>query len=151
MLFRFSRTSHAQSTTADSVTIDVPAGRYLFLHNLTVVGMASAAAAGAEIGVYRVTTLGSGGTPTTIVLKPVDPNGAAAPSGFTAKFGYTTQPVIEADPLWRGGYQPLGGKDRYSSMLGNALGFWASTAYQVSIRGIVGTPNIMLDCDLEIL
>jgi len=150
-LFRFSRASHAQSTTADSVTIDVPAGRFLLVHSLEVTGMASAAAAGAEIGIYRVTTVGSAGTPTTVTLKPVDPNGAAAPAGLTAKFGYTTQPVVEADPLWRGQYQPLGGKARYSSMLGGALAFWAAAAYQVSIRGISGTPNIGIDGELEIL
>jgi len=149
-LFRFSRASHAQSITADSVTIDVPAGRFLLLHSLEVTGMASAAAAGAELGIYRVTTLGSTGTPTTIVLKPVDPNGAAAPAGLTAKFGYTTQPVVEADPVWRGLYQPLGGKARYSSMLGGALEFWSAVAYQISIRGISGTPNIGFDGELEI-
>ena len=149
-LFRFSRGSHAQSTSADSVTIDVPAGRFLLLHSLEVTGMASAAAAGAEIGIYRVTTVGSGGTPTTVTLKPVDPNGAAAPSGFTAKFGYTTQPVLEADPMWRGLYQPLGGKARYSSMLGGALEFWSASAYQIAIRGISGTPNIGIDGEMEI-
>lgn len=149
-LFRFSRTSHTQSITADSVTIDVPAGRFVVFHSAVVSGMASAAAAGAEIGIYRVTTVGSGGTPTTVVLKQVDPNGAAAPSGFSAKFGFTTQPVLEADPIWRGAYQPLGGKDRYSSMLNNALEFWSASAYQIAIRGIVGTPSIALDCELEI-
>lgn len=149
-LFRLSRGSHAQSTSADSVTIDVPAGRFLLLHSLEVAGMASAAAAGAEIGIFKVTTLGSGGTPTTIALKNVDPNGSAAPSGFTAKFGYTTQPVLEADPMWRGLYQPLGGKARYSSMLGGALEFWSSVAYQIAIRGISGTPNIGIDGEMEI-
>lgn len=149
-LFRFSRASHAQSTTADSVTIDVPAGRFVVFHALSVAGMASAAAAGAEIGIYRVTTVGSGGTPTTIALKNTDPNGSAAPSGFTAKFGYTTQPVLEADPLWRGLYQPLGGRDRYTSMLNNALEFWSASAYQIAIRGISGTPNIGIDGELEI-
>lgn len=149
-LFRFSRASHAQSTTADSGTIDVPAGRLVVFHFLEVAGMASAAAAGAEIGIFKVTTLGSGGTPTTITLKNTDPNGSAAPSGFTVKFGYTTQPVLEADPMWRGLYQPLGGKARYSSMLGGALEFWSASAYQIAIRGISGAPNIGIDGELEI-
>lgn len=143
-LYTLSRTSHAQSTTADSITLDVPAGRKLELIRLCVTGMASAAAAGAEIGVYRVTTVGSGGTPTSLTIKLGDPNGAAVPAGLTAKFGYGTQPTIEADPVVRLAYQPLGGKGRFAVQT-EEVSFWSASAYQVSVRGISGTPNVAID------
>lgn len=150
-LFRVSRGAHAQSVSADSITLDVPAGRVLFVHQAEITGMASAVAAGAEIGLFRVSTLGSGGTPTSLVVKPVNPNDSV-PSGLTAKYGYGTQPVVEADPVWRGGYQPLGGKARYTALPGGALMFWSSSAYQVSLRGISGTPSIQVDAlEIEIL
>lgn len=145
--YRITRGAHAQSTTADSATIDVPAGRLLIVNNISVVGMASALAAGAEIGLFRTTANGSGGTPTSITIKPVDPNGASVPSGFTAKFGYTTQPTVETDPLWRGNFQPAGGR---AAPPATPLIFWSATAYQVSLRGISGTPNVAFDMDVEL-
>jgi hypothetical protein len=150
-LYRFSRASHAQSTTADSFTMDVPAGRVVFWHLFELTGMDSAAASGAGFGIFRVTSVGSGGSPTTITLKNVNPNGAAAPAGFTTKFGYTTPPTIEADPVWRGNYQPLGGKAKYMALPGQALQFWSGSAYQISGRGIAGTGNIAFDAEVELL
>lgn len=151
-LWKVSRGSHALSTSADSITIDVPAGRTLRVLGGKSVGMASATAAGAEVGVFMVTTNGSGGSPTSLTLKPVDanPDGTSVPTGFTAKFGYTTQPTIEADPKIRLGFQPLGGQDRETPIPGAECEFWKSTAYQVSVRGISGTPNALLELTLEL-
>lgn len=143
------RGTHTLSTSADSITIDVPAGRYFFLHRAKVVGMASALAAGSEIGIYRVTTVGSGGTPTELNWRNIDPSGAAAPAGFLARHGYTTQPVL-GDLLKRLYIQPAGGKDEWIAF-GAPLAFWATAAYQVSIRGLAGTPNIALDLEGELL
>lgn len=148
-LYRISRGTHAQSTTADSITIDVPAGRSLKIHQAEASGMASAAVTGAEIGIYRTTANGSGGG-TSLPIKNIDPNGVAPPSGFTAKYGYATPPTLEADPVARLSYQPLGGKGRYMALPGGALEFWSLTAYQVSIRGIVGTPNVAMEFEVEL-
>jgi hypothetical protein len=146
-LYRISRTTHGQSTSADSITIDIPAGRMLVVHQAEVTGAAAAAAAAAEIGIFRTTANGSGGTPTSLTIKNVDanPDGTGLPSGFTAKFGYSTPPTIEADPIVRMVYQPLGGKGRYMALPGGAVAFWKATAYQVSLRGIVGTPQMAVD------
>lgn len=152
-LCKISRAVHALSNAGDSITIDVPAGRMLLVHQGEYTGMASAAAAGVEAGIFRVTTLGSGGTPTNIPIKIVDPNPLGAlPAGFTAKFGYTTAPLIEADPMHRFSFQPFGGKSKYTAMPGGALAFWSATAYQVSVRGIgSGTPNVTTDLEVELL
>lgn len=149
-IWKVSRGSHALSTTADSVTFDVPAGRTFRVLQGKVVGMGSAAAAGAEVGVFRTSANGSGGSPTSLTLKNIDPNGAAAPSGFTAKYGYTTQPTLEADPMIRLGFQPLGGQDRETPIPGAECEFWASAAYQVSVRGVSGTPNALLELTVEL-
>lgn len=149
-IYTTGRGAHTLSTSNDSITIDVPAGRFFYLHRAKIVGMANALAAGAEIGIYRVATVGSAGTPTELNWRNIDPNGAAPPSGFTARFGYTTQPVL-GDLLKRLYVQPAGGKDEWIAMPGGALAFWLSTAYQVSIRGISGTPNIAIDLEGELL
>lgn len=151
-LWTVSRGSHALSTSADSMTIDVPAGRMLRVLSAKSVGMASAAVAGAELGIFMVTTNGSGGTPTSLTLKPVDanPDAVSVPTGFTVKYGYTTQPTVEADPKARLSFQPLGGQDRFVPVPGAELEFWKSTAYQVSVRGISGTPNASIELLLEL-
>lgn len=149
-LWKTHRGSHALSTSADSMTIDVPAGRTLRIIGGKVVGMASAAAAGAEVGIYRTTANGSGGSPTSLPLKNLDPNGGSAPSGFTVKHGYTTQPTVETDPVGRLGFQPFGGQDRETPVPGAEMEFWSATAYQVSIRGMSGTPNALLELTLEL-
>ena len=151
-LWRFGRGSHALSTSNDSLTINVPAGRTLRLIFGKCVGMASALVAGAEVGIYRVTTNGSGGSPTTVVPKPVDanPDGTAVPTGFSVVYGYTTQPTVEADPVARFGFQPAGGQDRETPVPGAELEFWKATAYQVSIRGMSGTPNALLEFVVEL-
>lgn len=151
-IWKVSRGAHALSTTADSITIDVPAGRTLRVLAGKVVGMASAAAAGAELGIFRVSTNGSGGTPTSLVLKPVDanPDGLSVPSGFTARYGLGTQPTVEADPVVRLAFQPLGGQDRESPIPGAEVEFWKATAHQVSIRSISGTPNAAIELTLEL-
>jgi hypothetical protein len=151
--FEIQRTRHAQSVTDDSITIDVPAGRKLKVHGVSVVGGDSAGAASAEIGVYRVTTNGSGGTPSNAVLKPLDP-AVSAPSGFTAKFGYTTQPVAEADPVIRVPFQPFGGQGAWPPVAGAPAEFWLVTAYQVSVRGInasgTDAPNVSVSLTVEL-
>lgn len=149
-IWKISRASHAQSVSLDSLTIDVPAGRTLRVLAAKAIGMASAAASGAELGVFRVTTVGSGGSPTSYTLKNIDPNGVSAPSGFTAKSGYSTQPTIESDPMIRLAIQPLGGQDRESPIPGAEVVFWSASAYQVSVRGISGTPNVVLELTLEL-
>jgi len=148
-LYRVSRTTHAQSTSADSITFDIPAGRTFKVHSGEVTGMANALAAGAEMGIFRTSANGSGGTPTSLVIKPVDPNGSV-PSGLTAKYGYGTQPTLEADPLVRMSYQPAGGKGRYPVLPGAPAEFWSLTAYQVSVRGIAGTPNCAVEIEFEV-
>lgn len=152
-LWKLSRGSHALSTSADSITINVPAGRTLKVLSGKCIGMGNALAAGAEVGVFRVSTNGSGGSPTALVLKTVDPNadGVAAPTGFSAVYGYTTQPTVEADPVIRLGFQPAGGQDREQPAPGAEVSFWKATAHQVSIRGINGTPNAMLELTLELI
>lgn len=149
-IYTTGRGTHALSTTADSITIDVPAGRFFYLHRAKAVGMANALAAGAEIGIYRVAAVGSAGTPTELNWRNIDPNGAAAPAGFTARFGYTTQPTL-GDLLKRLYLQPAGGKDEWIAMPGGALAFWSATAYQISVRGISGAPNVAIDLEGEIL
>ena len=148
-IYTTGRGAHALSITVDSITIDVPAGRPFLLHRAKAVGMANALAAGTEIGIYRVATLGSAGSPTQLNWRNIDPNGAAAPAGFTASFGYTTQPVL-GDLLKRLYLQPAGGKDEWIAF-GAPLAFWFATAYQVAIRGISGTPSVALDLEGELL
>lgn len=150
MIFRFHRGSHVLSTTLDSITFDVPAGRFTRILQLEVKGGATAIGAIAELGLFRVTTLGSGGTPTSLALKNIDPNGSASVAGLSAKHGYATQPTIEADAVWRGAFQPLGGSAKYIALPGAELAFWSLTAYQISIRSISGTPNAAIDGELEI-
>lgn len=147
-----SRGSHALSTSADSMTIDVPAGRMLRVIGAKVVGMASSAVAGAELGIFATSANGSGGTPTSLTLKPVDanPDAVSVPTGFSVKHGYSTQPTVEADPKARLSFQPLGGQDRFVPIPGAELEFWKSTAYQVSVRGISGTPNAAIELVLEL-
>lgn len=146
-IYRFSRASHAQSTTADSATLNVGAGMKARLLAVEVTGGATAAAALAEFGVFYVTTLGSGGTPTTLMLKKVDSdNTPNPPTGVSAVFGYGTQPTIEADPVVRLTYQPLGGKARYTPAPGAEVVFGSRTAAsQLSFRGISGTNNVAID------
>lgn len=152
-LWTVSRGAHALATNADSMTINVPAGRILRILGGKVIGMASAAAAGAEVGIYDVSTLGSGGSPTSLVLKPVGANadGLSVPSGFSVVYGYTTQPNLTAGPKKTLYFQPLGGQDREAPMPGAELEFWKAVAYQVSVRGISGTPNAALELTLELL
>lgn len=151
--FEIQRTRHAQSISADSITIDVPAGRKLKIHGVSAVGGDSAGAASAEIGVYRVTANGSGGSPTNLPLKALDP-AVSAPGGFTAKFGYTTPPTLEADPVIRVPYQPYGGQGAWPPVAGAPAEFWLVTAYQVSVRGIdstgTDTPNVSLSLTVEL-
>lgn len=151
--FEIQRSRHAQSVTNDSITIDVPAGRKLKVHGVSAVGGDSSGAASAEIGVYRVTTIGSGGSPSNAVLKALDP-AVSAPSGFTAKFGYTTQPVVEADPVVRVPYQPYGGQGAWPPVAGAPAEFWNVAAYQVSVRGIDSsgsdTPNVAVSLTVEL-
>lgn len=151
-LWTVSRGSHALSTSADSMTIDVPAGRMLRLLGAKIVGMASAAAAGAEVGIFMTSANGSGGTPTSLTLKPVDANADAVsvPTGFTVKYGYSTPSTLESDPKARLTFQPLGGQDRFVPVPGAELEFWKSSAYQVSVRGISGTPNAAIELVLEL-
>lgn len=148
--FEIQRARHATSTTADSLTIDVPAGRKLKVHGITVTGGDSTGATSSEVGVYRVTTNGSGGSPTSAVLKALDPN-VSAPSGFTAKYGYSTQPTVETDPTVRVAFQPYGGVGVWPPVAGAPAEFWSASAYQVSVRSVLGTPNasISMLCELE--
>lgn len=148
-IYTTGRGAHTLSITVDSITIDIPAGRHFLLHRAKAVGMASALAAGTEIGIYRVATVGSAGSPTELNWRNIDPSGAAAPAGFTARFGYTTQPVL-GDLLKRLYLQPAGGKDEWIAF-GAPLAFWLATAYQVAIRGISGTPSVALDLEGELL
>lgn len=151
--FEIQRTRHAQSTSADSITIDVPAGRKLKVHGITAMGGDSAGAPSAEIGVYRVTSNGSGGSPTDAVVKALDPN-VSVPSGFTAKFGYSSQPTVEAQPVVRVAYQPYGGVGVWPPVQGAPAEFWLATAYQVSVRGIDSTgtdaPNVTVTLLVEL-
>ncbi|WP_128003454.1 hypothetical protein [Piscinibacter defluvii] len=151
-LWTFSRGSHAQSLTVASAVINVPAGRMLRFISGSVVGMASAAVAGAEFGIYLASANGSGGSPTSITPKPVDPNadGLSVPSGFSIVYGYTTEPTLESDPKARLRFQPLGGRDWLVAVPGAELEFWKSTAYQVALRGISGTPNVAFDFTVEL-
>jgi hypothetical protein len=149
-LWRIHRGSHALATADDSITINVPAGRFLRIISAKVVGMASAAAAGAELGIFRVTTVGSGGSPTSLPVKNLDPNGASAPSGFSAVYGYTTDPTIETDAMIRLGFQPFGGQDREVAVPGAEVEFWDDVAYQVSVRSISGTPNALIELVVEL-
>jgi len=77
----------------------------------------SAGSASAEVGVFRTTANGSGGSPTSYVIKPLDPN-VSVPSGFTAKSGYTTQPTAEADPVVNAVFQPYGGTGSWPVVAG---------------------------------
>lgn len=147
--YEIQRTRHAQSTTADSITIDVPAGRKLKVHGVSVAGGETTGAQTSEIGVYRVSTNGSGGSPSNAVLKALDP-GVSAPSGFTAKFGYSTQPTVETDPVVRVAYQPYGGVGVWPPVAGAPAEFWLVTAYQVSVRGISGTTNATITLTVEL-
>lgn len=149
MLWTFTRDSHALSTTADSITIDVPAGRGLLIHSLEGVGLESAAAVACRVGVYDVTTLGSGGTPTSLVIKAWGSNadGYAVPTGLLARYGFTTQPVL-GDLRHTLAFQPLGGRDKLPLI--EPLGFWKSTAYQVSIRAIAGANLALLKAIIEL-
>lgn len=149
-LFSVSRGTHALSTTADSITINVPGGRGLKIHFGEATGMASAAAAGAEVGIFRVTSNGAGSPQVTLELKTVDPTQSGPPAGFSAYYTTDAQPTIEATPVWRLSFQPLGGKDRYLALPGGELRFWAATAHQVSVRGISGTPNTALNFLVEL-
>jgi hypothetical protein len=148
--YEIQRGRHALSTTADSITIDVPAGRKLKVHGVAVTGGDSSGTTSAEMGVYRATGNGSGGSPTSAVLKPLDPN-LTAPSGFTAKYGYTTQPTTESDPVIRVPFQPYGGSNSWPPVAGAPAEFWSSSAFQVSVRSVLGTPNatVTLTCELE--
>lgn len=147
--FEIQRARDAQSTSTDFITVDVPAGRKLKVHGVTVVGGESTGAVSSEIGVYRVTTNGSGGTPTSVTLKPNDPN-VSIPSGFTAKFGYSTPATLEADPIIRIAYQPYGGTGTWPPVAGAPAEFWLVTAYQVSVRGISGTTNCTVTLTVEL-
>lgn len=146
-VYRVSRTSHAQSTTADSITLNIPAGVKIRILRVMVTGMANAAASGQEIGVFDVTTNGSGGTPTTLDIMRADPDNAPnPPSGMTAVYGYSTQPTIVATPRIRLAYQPLGGKGIENPPPGAETVFGSrSAASQVSVRGISGTGNVAID------
>lgn len=148
-LFTFKRGTHAQSLSVASVIIRVPAGRPLKLYMLDVAGMASAAAAGAELAVYRVGTV-SVGALTAIPLSKVDPNGADAStiSGFSAGYAPATS---EPAPLSGDNglvealhFQPLGGRDRFLALPGGEHVFWSASAYEVMVRGVLGTPNIAI-------
>lgn len=152
-IYRTSRATHAASTTADSVTVNLPAGYRVRITYLEVTGAASALAAGQEMGLFRVTTVGSGGTPTDLTLKHIDPTGPNPPSGMSAVFGYTTQPVIESVPMLRLSFQPAGGKAIYQPTPGAEVIFGSRTAAsQFSLRGIAGTGNVVVDAiEFEVL
>ena len=146
--FEIKRSRHALSTTDDSITIDVPAGRKLKVHSLRADGGESAGGLpSAEVGVFRTSANGSGGSPTSLVIKPLDPNGSV-PSGMTAKFGYTTQPTAEADPVVSAVFQPYGGTGSWPVVQGAPAEFWAVAAYQVSVRGINTTGSDTPQCSI---
>lgn len=149
MLWTFRRDSHALNPTNDSITLDVPAGRQLLIHALEAVGLESAAAAANRLGIYDVTTLGSGGTPTSLTISAwgANPDGYAVPSGLTAKHGYTTEPTLGTLRHVLS-WQPLGGRDKLPLI--EPLAFWKSTAYQVSIRGISGTNLALIKAIVEL-
>lgn len=148
MLWTFRRGAHALNTAADSVTIDVPAGRTLVLQELEAIGLESAAAAANQLGIYEVTTLGSG-TPTTLTISAWGPNpdNYAVPTGLTARHGYSTQPVLGTlrhTLEW----QPLGGSKK--TPLIEPIEFWKAVAYQVSIRPIAGTQQTQIKAIIEL-
>lgn len=148
MLWTFRRGAHALSTTADSVTIDVPAGRTLVLHSLEAVGLESAAAAANQLGIYEVTTLGNGAASSlTISAWGPNPDNYAVPTGLTAKHGYATQPVLGA-LRYTLEWQPLGGSRRLPMI--EPLEFWKSVAYQVSFRPIAGNQQAQLQALFEL-
>lgn len=149
MLWTFRRGAHALNTAADSITIDVPAGRILVLHELEAIGLESATAAANQLGIYDVTTLGSGGTPTSLTISAwgANPDGYAVPTGLTARHGYATQPVLGTlrhTLEW----QPLGGSKK--TPLIEPLEFWKAAAYQVSIRPIAGTQQAQIKALVEL-
>lgn len=148
MLWTFRRGAHALSTAADSITIDVPAGRILVLHSLEAIGLENAAAGANQLGIYDVTTLGSGAaTSLTISAWGANPDNYAVPTGLTAKHGYATQPALGTlrhTLEW----QPLGGKDK--TPLIEPIEFWKSVAYQVSIRPIAGTQQGQIKAIVEL-
>jgi hypothetical protein len=148
-LYTVSRGTHALSTSNDSITINVPAGRGLKIHYGEVTGMASAAAAGAELGIFRVTSNGAGSPQVTLDLKGVEPSTQGV-AGFSASYSADAQPTIESAPVWRFAFQPLGGKDRYLALPGGELRFWSATAHQVSVRGIFGTSNAAVQLLVEL-
>lgn len=149
--FRISRSRHALSITADSITIDVPAGRKLKLHGLRASGGDSTGVASAEVGAYRTTANGSGGTPTSLSVTPLDPN-VSVPSGFTAKFGYTTQPTLASgDPPASCVFQPYGGEGVWPAVPGAPAEYWAATAYQVAVRGMDTSGTDAPNCSLDLL
>lgn len=153
-IYRVTRAAHAQSTSNDSLTINIPAGYRIRLLSAIATGMDSAAAAGSDMGIYRVTTVGSGGSPTTVPLRPADPNTTITPpSGLSAVFGYTTQPVVDSNgPDERLQYQPLGGKGIYQPAAGAELVYGSpSAASQVSFRGIAGTGQVGLSVEFELI
>lgn len=145
--FEIKRGRHALSITVDSLTIDVPAGRKLKVHSLRADGGESAGSASAEVGVFRTTANGSGGSPTSYAIKPLDPN-VSVPSGFTAKSGYTTQPTAEADPVVNAVFQPYGGTGSWPVVAGAPAEFWSASAYQVSVRGVDSSGNDTPQCSI---
>jgi hypothetical protein len=151
--FEIQRTRHAQSATVPSIVIDVPAGRKLKVHGMSAVGGDSAGAASAEIGLYRTSANGTPGSPSSAVLKPLDP-AVSVPSGFTARFGFTTPPTNEADPVVRVAYQPYGGQGSWPPVAGAPAEFWSATAYTVVVQGIDSTgtdaPNVSVSLTVEL-
>lgn len=155
-LFTFKRGSHAQSLSVASAIIRVPAGRTLRVYMVDVAGFASAAAAGAEFGMYRVGTV-SVGTLTAIPLSKIDPNGvdASSISGFSAGYSPATSepaPLAGDNGLVEAfHFQPLGGRDRFVALPGAEHSFWAAAAFEVMFRGIAGTPSIGLKALIELV
>lgn len=143
--YRINRGSVAQSTTLDYVRIDVPAGRRLILHGLKSTGMASAIASGCSTGVYQ-SSGGTGGTAVTI--EPLDETSTVL-SGLAAAFG-GTEATISAEQRAQTDWQPAGGVDVWPPAPGIVAEFWLATAYQVSVRGILGTSNVAHEIVFEV-
>lgn len=153
-LFEIFRTRHAldPTTPADSIVIDVPAGQVLTIHGVEAVGGDSAGVASAELGVYNVSTVASGGSPASDDLKALD--GGSVPSGFTARHGFTTPATLDGSPVAHVAFQPYGGVGVWPIVPGVTATFWKSTAYQVAVRGInangTDNPNVSLKLQVEL-
>jgi hypothetical protein len=152
VLCNLHRDSHAGSLTVASIVIDIPAYEVFKLWSIEAVGMASAAAAGESHGFYLVTTVGSGGSPTTLNFKPEN-NTQSVPAGFAAKYGYSSEPVLDTNgPLIKLPYQPAGGVGQWPLVSGSPLIVHnkSGAVIQVACRSILGTGNLALNLRCEL-